>query len=130
MPCIESNSSRYSINGIPGRVLSRRRTGLGSGVQFPSGPWEEGRLWGDEGRSQKTGEQATVLVQVSDDGDWTRIGAIGVEKSRHIVDLAPTYHIYLLLNCGLPISAQTLQSVREHLLSSYFALGRAPDYEM
>lgn len=85
---------------------------------------------GDEGGSQKSEEEATTLVQVSDDGGWTRVGANGVEKSRHIVDLTTTYHIYLLLNCRLPASAQTLQSAREHLLSSWFVLGRVPDDEL
>lgn len=47
--------------------------------------------WGEayEGRSQKTREEATVLVQVSDDGSWTKVGAKGVEISRHTVDLSP-----------------------------------------
>lgn len=83
---------------------------------------------GDEGRSQKAREEATALVQVSDDGGWTKVGAKGVEKSRHIVDLTPTYHIYLLLSCGLPAAVQTLQSVRRHLLSTYFVRGRVLGY--
>ena len=35
---------------------------------------------GDESGSQKTSEEATALIQVSDDGGWTKVGAKGVEK--------------------------------------------------
>lgn len=60
---------------------------------FPLAPMRRADWgWGGEayeGGSQKTREEATVLVQVSDDGGWTKVGAKGVEISRYTVDLSP-----------------------------------------
>lgn len=103
----------------------QRRDGLDSGVQFPW-PWWEGqsKKWrwelGDRGGT-------TALVQMSEDGDWTRAEAQEVEKSRWLW-IRPHLPYSPAPNRGLTASAQTPQSVRKYLLNTFFILGRALDY--
>lgn len=90
---------------------------------------------GGEGGSWETREEATALVQVSDDGDWTRVGAKEVEKRRPIVDLTRICCIHLLPIVDSSFCSKCKEIFNEHLLCTgngpglwTIKMNNAPDF--
>ena len=75
---------------------------------------------GGKGRSQETGEEATALVQVSDDGDWTRVGT----KEAKYCGFHPHLPIHLLIIVDYSFCSNT--SICQEIFEYLFCSGKGP----